>query len=715
MSVSDTHPPRTYDIYATRQRPTRKAPSRPAPATPKKRTGIDEKQTKPVVEEPGTKIDLKQSDEEFKLSEEGECHQVSDEIDGEEDTPQDPVAVPPPTAPKTHSPKPQRRNIPPKVSPSNSKRSNTATAICQETEDGGMVLIVKPSPLSKRKNAPAIVFKLPPPPPTPAKGLDNTAKPLMKQIEAESSTSSFEDAGSQEDRAVKLENETKVNSSPIPPPMLPKTPSPKHQRRATPDKQDLSSSSGSSLDRAQEEGVLSPSSKTDGDMTILSNEFTNFDDLLEDSTHAEGGIASTDFSNLEPIDDSIGDDITVSDSGTKIEQDLEATKSESNSNSDTDSNLSGRVSSYDITMDKTSSDNVPQNEESRHTDVTQSPGRQRRAPPSPPVSNTVIMTLNMNSNNNNNCDDVIDVPPPVGFETPPSEHSERSDSVMGESVEEGGVILVSVKKMHSEVEIPILPESADQVLPASPDSVENNVAILPEPFEQVPQDGWTSNTSSEEKQEVDEGIAITTKPSIGTQLNELDSIVSTLHEMIDNTDEISTPPPERVPPPPPDGESTPPPNRVPTPPPFSLIADNYTSSPISPKKSIKSDVIPPLVARKPSRKPSDRVNQDNTDAELLQVLKNRQEKLKAQTEIETGSVPSTTTNHQVESHPQLPKQDSTGTGMGENVQVQLQFLQQQVLQQQMMQLQQQFQQLQSLATQQNVQMPMMMPGICIVI
>ena len=56
-------------------------------------------------------------------------------------------------------------------SPVTPRRANAATAICQDTEDGGKVLIVQPSPSTDRKQKNhTLIFKLPPPPPQPNVG-----------------------------------------------------------------------------------------------------------------------------------------------------------------------------------------------------------------------------------------------------------------------------------------------------------------------------------------------------------------------------------------------------------------------------------------------------------------------------------------------------------------------------------------------------------------
>ena len=102
---------------------------------------------------------------------------------------------------------------------------------------------------------------------------------------------------------------------------------------------------------------------------------------------------------------------------------------------------------------------------------------------------------------------------------------------------------------------------------------------------------------------------------------------------------------------------------------------------------------------------------DAAQEELFAKLKERQLKLKAQVEVESmtsghDSIPrhSMNPNPSSEPHPSTephPKVSLTQPS-GDLVQMQLQYLQQQVLQQQMMQLQQQFQQMQHMALQQNV-------------
>ncbi len=105
----------------------------------------------------------------------------------------------PPPQLSQESPPPQSSHTPSSPSPQSSQESpppqhkrspgttQKATAICQDTEDGGKVLIVQPSPSIDRRakvQAP-IIFKLPPPPPQPNRGGNKEKKSISKELENE--------------------------------------------------------------------------------------------------------------------------------------------------------------------------------------------------------------------------------------------------------------------------------------------------------------------------------------------------------------------------------------------------------------------------------------------------------------------------------------------------------------------------------------------------
>ena len=268
--------------------------------------------------------------------------------------------------------------------------------------------------------------------------------------------------------------------------------------------------------------------------------------------------------------------------------------------------------------------------------------------PPPMPEDLPSLTLNANANNNNiEWTEVADfLPPPTEF----SPHLPKLTETAGDEEEEEGVVLLSMVK-HRE-DLPVIPIGVEDVI-KRPDNVEEK-----------------PNEEEREEDPLDER-----KESIGSKLNELDTMVTSLQKLI--TEATGSPPPSPPHPPPP-----PPPPSHPTP------ASPNKSSSLPPKPK-----PPPVKWRPPKQQP----DPDTAKEELFAKLKERQKKLQAHAEAESTAPPT------VDPHSRL----STTQAPGEMVQLQLQYLQQQVLQQQMMQLQ--WQQMQQLALQQNT--GMMLPSI----
>ena len=264
----------------------------------------------------------------------------------------------------------------------------------------------------------------------------------------------------------------------------------------------------------------------------------------------------------------------------------------------------------------------------------------------PPIPEDLpSLTLNANANNNNNIEwtEVADfLPPPMEFSPPPPKLTETA----GDEGEEEGVVLLSMVK-HRE-DVPVIPIGVEDVV-KRPDNVEEK-----------------PNEEEREEDLLDER-----KESIGSKLNELDTMVISLQKLI--TEATGTPPPSPPHPPPP--------------PPSHPSPKKSSSLPPKPKP-------PPVKWRPPKQQP----DPDTAKEELFAKLKERQKKLQAHSEAESTAPPPT-----VDPHSRL----STTQAPGDLVQLQLQYLQQQVLQQQMMQIQ--WQQMQQLALQQNT--GMMLPTV----
>ena len=651
---------------------------------------------------------------------------------------------PPSTPPKPKAlPQQQQQQQQQKRSPGQSpsgRRRDAATVICKDTKDGGKELIITPSPHSKRKLAGPLVFKMPPPPISPP----NKSKPKKPSTLARSEEDVLKkkddvgaDVGASAAAAVESVADNKMDIE-----------------SADSSLGESSSDTPSKFDSSARDSPQKPLSDT-----LVSNEFTNLDELLGNS-HQE--IVTTDFSieeNLEPIDEYNG--LEWNESGLP--------------------NADSRVPYQDPELELV-------------TDIYHHGYDD---------SENAAAALNFSSNNNNNglgADNVIDyrgLPPPVlpsegsdsdeweresnrtgelNFDTSSSSATELSRTVLGDEVvaleEEagpGGVVLLTIK--HIKDDEPVLREE--------------------QAVKQENQEGWTSQTgtAASGKEEKLVPALIPRDPSIGTQLNELDDVVSSLAELAAEVPVMAPLPPLSPPPPPP-----PPPSQAqpvttstptntklerrttsPEPPPIPLSLpppltpsdeDDDDEFPLGPPPPLMTSEPPSLTPSPPSSpateskierqedeeyaenellkrlkqrplKPSswrrrrgskDQETAEDGESELLEKLKQRQLKYRQKprerhkdsdtSPTERVSKPIPTQQGDLGSSSVPPQQPGMGTGSGtgtmggDNVQLQLQFLQQQVLQQQMLQLQQQFQQLHNYALQQGVSMPtnVMLPG-----
>ena len=782
-SVSDALPPPSEKVeiiaassltpVGTRHRPTRKAPSRPAPTTPPSREKVkinegktaesrpksltgsprrpppnvptvaaqqqggpppssdDDRDTDTVKTEDNDVNTSGEVEEESgnRLPHEAALGKEMEEEDRDEERLQRTAvnatsSKPPSTPPKPRGQQQQRWS--PGQSPSGGRRKEAATVICKDTEDGGKELIVKPSPHSKRKFAGPLVFKMPPPPSAPP-------------------------------------NKSKAKK---PPPPISAKPGKKDGTRPsiaeTPDIYAESADSSVSESISDTPGEIASSMKASSPPkslsdTLVSNEFTNLDELLSDSQ--QDNIATTDFSieeNLEPIDEYNG--LEWNESGLP------------------------------------DSDSIPYQD--------------------PDLEMAAAYNFNFNNNNNQDADgddyNYGDFPPPPEIPPPLSTKSgedsdewERDSNRTGELNFDSDSSAAELSKHSIEDGIVVLEEDAGPggVVLLNVKRTENDdIPVFPEELEQSAQTGKTDQTTSENAHLIPPPASIPRDPSIGAQLSELDDVVSSLAELA--AEVPSVPPPPTPPPPPPSlfassqphpitsstptqqgGEEYRPSSPEPPPIPLTLppsLSDNdeiddddfplgpppplvtseppslTPSPPDSPLTDLRTHETPSPSQRKrdDSGKDQQQQSEEDRDYELLNKLKQRQVKgssswrrrrgsrdqeaasvddgesellerlkqrqtlyrQKAKTRRDEPEIePSSTTEHISGPHSIPPQPSGMGTGTGgDAVQLQLQFLQQQVLQQQMMQLQQQFQQLHSYALQQGVSMPtnmMQVPGV----
>ena len=666
-SATAPKPRESSTLPRVRMTPVRKAPTRPAPVPQKKPDKAEPSKADPSVAELN-KAEPRAVGASFNPPEPKPAEESAEQVVGMKPTdfvtePKKPVHTSTPTlAPKSPASEPEKpvHTSTPTLAPKNptsgssppTPKHNSAIAICREKEDGGKVLIVTPSPASQRKHAYPVqlVFNLPPPPPLETKE--------KERVEATSKRKTEE-------------------SSPL---------------ESKPSDEGIVTDTGSSpLEPAANRSEMSP-----GQESILSNEYTNMDDLCSSTEELE-----TDFSNeanLDPIPETEVAAVAAS----KDRDELDSSNSSSSeeggfhipSGNDSDS-----VCGYDV--------------------AEASPLHQAdlALPPPIPASPIIALKADVNSNNNNNNNSSIAAapgmeldsipPPPAQFVMPPEPLFDHNTSNGDDSDEGGGgIVLVSVKR--SDLDAPVYPEELQR-------TAANTKAFGEESHRE---EGVESPAVSNLKE----------SKSINTSLNELDTMVTSLQQLISDT--TGTPPPTPPPPrpPPPPITAVPPPPRSPT---------GTLEAPGSPRTraAIPSKPYPPPSPTTPTKQLPDG---GAVHSELASKLKERQKRLKAQAQADPGLPPPIPPPPQIplppaeitgESIPLLkaPRSHSgtasphsgtltprSGTASpqavpsGDNVQAQLQFLQQQVLHQQMMQLQQQFQQLQQMTINQNVQ-HMMMP------
>ena len=541
-------------------------------------------------------------------------------------------------------------------SPSSTRRPDAATATVDEMQDGRKVLIVKPSPHSQRKPSvpAALVFNLPPPPPLE---LDEQEKPPLELDEQEKAEARTEGGPEDEDTTENKEGEggdqkkiqAKLSDEGIvvddKPPSLSDEPSEE------------------SRDVAESKVPMSPA-QSNLDETILSNEYTN----LDDDCSSSGGEQTTDFScedNLDPIEDSAR---TEPNSATGKPEDGE---SEVGGGVEQGSDTSSE-GGYDIAGQQRNGSSTGDSDSVCGYDVADASPLHKPGLSLPPPMPELAINANTNNSNSREWAGVADIPPPSTFVPPPPEQMSDPEDLEGEGGD--GVVLVSMVT-HRE-DVPIVPEQVEDAI--------NRSECGPERPEGGGRKGEELGDLPAEKND-----------SIGTKLNELDNMVISLQKLI--TETTGTPPPS---PPPP----RPPPPGPPPPPSLPLVRSTELLNSDAPPKQ-KSPIPTKPKPPPPSKKPVKPADPDAAQEELFAKLKQRQLKLKAQMEEESmtsgrDSVPhpSMDPHPPVEPHPRM----SVPQPSGDMVQMQLQYLQQQVLQQQMVQLQQQFQQMQHMALQQNV-------------
>ena len=540
-SASDAVPPPTEkeEVRGTysptiRHRPIRKAPSRPAPSTPQSKTKAKTDNSKaqanlnpskeaepkprsgsltgsprrrPPTVPPAQTVPLAQSkfvtdDIETMSKEETDKEHVNfsadsveddvsptttdvikEEVTASKETDGDKLQQPSLTStsskPPSVAPKPKTQRHSPGQSPSG-RRKEAATVICKDTKDGGKELIVKPSPHSKRKFSGPLIFKMPPPPSTPPSKA-KAKKPPMSAKKPE---------GLLEKKA-----EKKDGAPSFTPPVEDKESVEMDMSNTDPDSS-IGESTPEMSSKSATVRVSSPKSLSD---TLISNEFTNLDELLSDS-HED--IVTTDFSiaeNLEPVDEYTGlewNESGLPDSSNEIPyQDPEITASLQSQGDDD-------------------------------------------------LSENMAAALNLNTNNNNSLgtgDDFDDIdyeglpPPPV---VPP--HGSDSDKWELESNNTGELNLDSSSSTGE-----LMKESIDDgvttleeemgtggVVLLNVKGVGDDVPVLPEETKQDVREGWTGKTGQTASTSEENGhlipASVPLSPSIGTQLSELDDVVSSL-------------------------------------------------------------------------------------------------------------------------------------------------------------------------------------------
>ena len=605
----------------------------------------------------------------------------------------------PPTTSSASTPSHSHHSTPNSVSPHHSPVTAhsrpSITAHVEDKEGGGKRLIIKPSPGSTRKTN--IVFNLPPPPPPPQfNGAEERGEGERRgeekggRREEEGKGWRKGEAGAPEDvQREEEDKETRDNghspvgstdepcrTSPQPPPTAP------------------------SIAMA----AVSGHSVLNGE-SILSNEYTNLDDDSDNEviTDMEPMEGDTEHSSTLKEDRKVSPGQDVCDLSlehvvtTAIEEVSYDTSLNDGGDGASDSGTSTGVQGYDTASA----------EERELGGEMDSPDMGRRGEEGekllpPPLEEHVNLALNCNGNNN--IDTFTFPPPPLEFVAPSEKFlmpaplqgfemphkpvfDERNSEVLEQKNEKeggGGVVLVAMTTHREDMPIAVakMEEVSEDVMSVGGDKIMK---------------GSESSTSMK---------------SIGTQLSELDSMVTSIQDMVAESSLSLSPLPSPPPPPPPLPVTTPPSvTKTPLPPrpPPPVLLPSPKKAMTTPKPTSPGPAQP-LPGSRQLCFGSGKIDPDNAHAELKEKLATQLEHLQLQ-------AAHTAATHSPPEHspiPNLPIQQSTGSipppgratgphpsptsgnlpGSGGDMQFQLQFLQQQFLQQQMLQLQQQFSQLQ---------------------
>ncbi len=429
----------------------RKRPSRPAPVPPPASKAIQDQEVQEQI------LDFKKTPS---------------------PPPQPSHAPSSPPQPSQESPSPQHKRSP--------GTTQKATAICQDTEDGGKVLIVQPSPSIDRRakvQAP-IIFKLPPPPPQPNKGGNKEKKSVSKDLENETIPSK-EDVEKQNLKLEEIKEVEKIKVEEI----------------------------------KKVEEVERPNNDT-----ILSNEYTN----LDDSDASEE--MTLDFPNKRNGDQQNGMDSDSTGTSSDSERGYDITVDDQ---SDSPNKKSVTNGSYILEDNLNLSINTNSNNSNDSADELGAPppppnrnygddsADELGAPPPPP-----------NRNYGDDSADELEDPPP-----PPAEFEENTSNSSLDSITElpdlateqqttptkgADILLLSYKPSAQTKESPALTEAykgdSDTSLDAA--SVEGVRSV------ECVGAGWTEEPIS---------------PGLSSQLMELDSVVSDLRDLLNVEDYTTSP------------------------------------------------------------------------------------------------------------------------------------------------------------------------------
>ena len=743
--LARSHSPMGAGGAMGRSRPSRRAPSRPPPSKPdvgsvKEEESLKEDSMKEdkgsVKEEESVKEDsVKEGSVEGDSVEEGEKVAILEgalkeeakvsEAKVSETTPSLNSEPRPPHAPPSTLP---LDRSPPKQDHQSSPAKETATTICQSSEDGGKVLIVKPSPGSTRRalGTSPIIFKLPPPPPNPPSPDEATPTPKRPVSKEGVSLGSDKPPVSEKPKKMlqtppktlpttspkttpttppktppttspKTPPTTSPKTPPIPPKTPPKTPpippktppktppippktppktppttSPKNSPPKLSPRTSLKSRPKESRGAVQtpsrkpqtSESVLEMSStpsslgghqgvSSGGDLlnaTIVSNEFTNFDELsLED-------IVTTDFSIEENLEPPKGErDLFHSGIGRR----LDSAGMSNTSMSDSECSMGSRDGGFHIQSDDDEAlvrksprvkheKTTPTKLSSNHSSPSRSPGRRRPVPPPPSVQGTEVamssvLFLNSNNNNNNNNNNNVDSGSDAHSEDEPTGKTKGEWHVY---MPRGDVGMATPDDDDMPMEPPSSGEDDSDTSSSSEHSLDNGDADLGSgeivliSMRQQPLDGVASSLSSHDQERVadiasgsgpvEEGWVEKTESEVQSvsekrkgqgngeekgegqgegyrmgdvTLNELDNVVSDLRELVEQSSNQEpqdysppssvspTTPPSPPPPPPPPSNLPPPPS--PPPPTSDLPPPPPPSPPPSSSTSSSSSSSPP--------------------------------------------------------------------------------------------------------------------------